>query len=215
MNSSSLKLTQVVGAIALLVVAGCATMNSDSDLPRPGDGVREYRRHVADFRSALAECVRAVEKLATSTEKSSASAHARVQSSAQWLEIVSIKARARADALEARGEEYFSEWVEEACASTDEASRAATRARFEGLRAQFASVRTDSREVRESSRRFFGYLRQWRAMLGSAPPAAGLEKARTEFAPAAAAGRAALESVNQLLETLATAEATVMEATKP
>ena len=215
MNPSSLKLTPIVGAMALLVVAGCATTNSDSDLPRPGDGVREYRRHVADFRGALADCVRDVETLAASSEKTSASAFARAQSSAHRLEIVAVKARARADALEARGAEYFNEWVEEACAATDEASRTATRARFEGLRAQFVNVQQDSRKVRESSRRFFDYVRQWRSKLGAAPPAADVEMARTEFALAAAAGRSALESVDQLLQTLATAEAAVMKAAKP
>ena len=215
MNPNFSRLAKILGGVALVAVAGCATTETDSALPRPGDGVREYQQHVSDFRATLAESVQAVEKLAASSEKSSSSAYARVQSTAQQLEVVSIKARARAEALEVRGEEYFHEWREEACASGDERARREARARFDGLRGHFASVQQDSRRVREDSRKFFENLRRWRAKLGAAPDPAVIESARAEFSPAATAGKAALAAVDRLSQTLKAAELAVMKAAQP
>jgi len=215
MNSKLLHFEKIVGAVALMVVAGCTTVQTDSAIARPGEGVREFQRHVTDYRAALADCVRATEKLVAAPEKSEASAYAQVQTTAHRLEVVSVKARARADALEARGQEYFHEWAEEACAATDETSRREARARFEGLQAQFVIVQQDSRRVREDSRKFFDHLRHWRAALGSTPQAVEVAKARTEFAPAVTAGREALTAVDQLLRTLESAEQAVMKAAKP
>src|SRR6187402_3177694 len=83
---------RLLAAAGLAVVFGCTTVPTDSVMPRPGDGIREYQRHLADYRSALVDSVRAVERLAGAPEKSAASAYANAQTTAHRLELVSIRA---------------------------------------------------------------------------------------------------------------------------
>lgn len=94
-------------SLPVLLVAGCVTTGAGSRAVRPGDGLREYQKLVSDLRKAVAGCVQSAENLANATRNNAAAAHARFNESAQRLEVVSVSARARVDAMEKRGKAYF------------------------------------------------------------------------------------------------------------
>ena len=201
--------------VALLFATGCATSHSGSQTTRPGDGLREYQRLVLDLRKDVTLTRQALETLTAATQKNSAAAYARFDDSLQRLEVVSIKARARADAMEKRGEAYFEEWGEEISASGNEASRELARERFAELRLHLDAVLKDSRQVRQEFRRFLDGLRELRTKLGQSPTPAAIEQVRPALAQAASDGRQAEEAMNQLLSTLKTAETAVMSGPAP
>ena len=194
---------------------GCATSGSDSRSPRPGDGLREYQRLVSDLRKVVTASRKAIETLAAASQRNSSAAYARFDDALQRLEVSSINARARADAMERRGEAYFEEWGEEISASGNEASREQAKARFAELRLHFDAVLKDSRQVRQEFRRFLDGLRELRTKLGQSPTPAATEQVRPALAQAASDGRQAEEAMNQLLSTLKTAETAVMSGPAP
>lgn len=202
-------------SLPVLLAVGCATSGAGSHAARPGDGLREYQKLVSGLRKAVAGCVQSTESLANATSKSAAAAHARFNESAQRLEVVSVSARARGDAMEKRGEAYFEEWAEEIAGSGDEASRRAAKVRFAELHQHFDGILKESRQVRQDFRRFLDGLRDARVKFGSGPVPAALEKWQPMLAQVVSDGRGAEVAMDQLLNTLKAAEIAVMSGPTP
>jgi len=206
-----------LGALVITVslAAGCVTSRSTARPARPGDGLREYQRLVLDLRKEVAKSRQAVETLASATQRNSASAYGRFGDSLQRLEVVSIKARAHADAIGQRGEAYFEEWAEEISGAADEAARRAAKERFAELHGHFEAILNDSRQVRQEFRRFLDGLRELRTKLGESPTSVAVDQAKLAFVHAASDGQQAEGAINRLLTTLKTAEAAVMSGPAP
>jgi hypothetical protein len=209
------RLASLALIIAVCFAAGCATSGSGSRPPQRGEGLREYQQLVAGLHQAVTASRKSVETLAAATQGRATTAFAQFDTSLQRLEVVSIKARARADAMEQRGEAYFEEWAEEISGAADEASRRAAKARFAELHQHFEAILNDSRQVRQAFRPYLEGLRRLRTTLGPKPTFATIETAKPEFAPLVSGGRQAEEKMEQLLKTLKTAEAAVMAGPMP
>jgi hypothetical protein len=130
----------------------------------------------------------------------------------QRLEVASVTARARADAMEQRGMAYFDEWAEEITGAGDDSARRAAREHLEGLRQHFDAIMKDSREARQAFRTFLEGMRAQRAALGWKPAYAAIEQARPVLDKVAADGRSAEEAFGRLVATLNEAETAVMSA---
>jgi hypothetical protein len=202
-------------SLPVLILAGCATTGAGSRPARPGDGLREYQKLVSDLRKAVVDCVQSSEKLASAAGNKAAAAQARFNDSAQRLEVVSVSARAHADAMEKRGEAYFEEWAEEIAGSGDEAARRAAKVRFAELRQHFDGILKDSRQVRQSFRQFLDGLREARARFGSRSVPVATEKWQPTPAQIAADGRHAEVAMDHLLSTLKAAEIAVRSGPVP
>jgi len=196
-------------------VAGCATSGTGSSAPRRGDGLREFQRLVLDLRKDATSTRQAVEALAAATQKNSAAAYARFDKSLQRLEVVSIKARARVEAMEKRGDAYFQEWAEEISGASDEASRRAAKERFAELHRHFEAILKDTGQVRQAFRPFLEGSRRLRTRLGPGPRFEAVEQAKPMCAEIVSDGGQAGEAMDQLLKTLKTAEAAVMAGPTP
>jgi len=195
--------------MAMLLVAGCATSGTGSGVARPGDGIREYRRLVADLHKLVAGCVASAEDLAKAAALRAAAAHARFDESVHRLEVASVSARARVEAMEKRGEAYFEEWAEEhSCVG------AADNERIAGLRQHFNAILSDTRQVRPEFRQFIDALRDVRAKLGQSPSAATLESVKPVLLGATAEGYQVQAALDRLVQTLNTAESAVMAGAK-
>lgn len=204
MNPRSLMNTFVpqpyIAAMAALIcclVAGCATSKSSSFAARPGAGLREYRQLVTDLRKATVASQQSVEQLAAVSQVKSNAAFGQFDESLHSLEVASIKARARADAMERRGRAYFDEWTEEIAEVQDAAARKVATGQFDNLQLHFESILADSRQVRQEFRKFLDGLR---ALRGSNP--GGLDRI-------AADGLKAERAMDKLLSTLQSALAVV------
>jgi hypothetical protein len=72
------------------------------------------------------------------------------------LEVTSVKARARAQAIIARGQAYFDEWKEHLAGVTNQPAARAETERYARLFEHFDHVRQRSSEVRAAFRPFRG-----------------------------------------------------------
>jgi len=193
----------------LLLVAGCSTTETGSGAARPGDGIREYRRLATDLRKVVTGCVESVEALAKAPEAKATAGHARFDESVHRLEVASIKARARVEAMEKRGEAYFEEWSEEITRSG-----AADQERFIELRRQFELILSDTRQVRQEFRQFIDGLRGARSKLGPSPTAATITNVKPVLSEIATEGHQVEVALHRLVQTLNVAETAVVSEAK-
>lgn len=201
--------------VSLLFSAGCATSESGARAPRPGDGLREFQRLVLDLRKDATRTRQAVQALATAIQKNSPAVYARFDDSLQRLEVVSIKARARVEAMEKRGEAYFEEWKEEISGAADETARRAAQARFAELHQHFEALLKDAGQLRQAFRPFLEGVRRLRSTLGPEPEFVAIVQAVPTCRQIVADGQQAGVALDQLLKTLKTAEAAVMAGPTP
>jgi hypothetical protein len=201
--------------LTLLFPSGCATSGSAARAPRPGDGLREYQQLVLNLRKDVSQTRQTVEALTATTPQNSTAAYARFDKALQRLEVVSIKARARVDAMEKRGEAYFEEWTQEISGTADEASRRAAKERFAELHRYFETILKDAGQVRQAFRPFLEGVRGLRTTLGPEPQFVALVQAVPTCRRIVADGQQAGAAMDQLLKTLKAAEAAVMAGPTP
>jgi len=150
-------------------------------MPKPGSGIAEYRVVTRDAHRAVADTVRSLEALAqldgtTLAATPVASPHPALREfdrAYHQLELTSVKKRARAEAIMARGQAYFDEWKGHLAGLTNQATAQAESQQYARLHEQFERVRQRSGEVREEFRPFMAKLREFRARLDQPPESAG------------------------------------------
>jgi small-conductance mechanosensitive channel len=123
------------------------------------------------------------------------------------LEVTSVKTRARAEAIIARGQTYFDEWKENLSGMTNRATAQAEAGRYARLREHFERVRQRSGEVRDEFRPFMAKLREFRARLDQTGTATGGEPARPELDELTTRGRRVLQTLDSVANALNEAEA--------
>ncbi len=202
--------TVVVSALALVWLASsCASPSGDSSAPKPGSGIAEYRVLTRNAHRAVAETVRSLEALAQSHSQTS-SAHPALPGfdrAFHQLELTSVKTRARAEAIIARGEAYFDEWRGHLAGMTNQATARAESQQYDRLFEQFQRVRQRSGEVREEFRPFMARLRESRARLDQPPGSAGGGLTKNDLDGLIAGGRRVLEKLETVASALDDAEA--------
>src|SRR6185503_510534 len=110
------------------------------------------------------------------------------------LEVTSVKARARAEAIITRGQAYFDEWKENLAGVTNQPAARAESERYARLFEHFDHIRKRSSEVREAFRPFMAGLRDFRAGLDKAPNPADNEASRGELVGLTAGGWRVLQT---------------------
>jgi hypothetical protein len=201
--------------VLMLFSAGCATSKNGAQPPRPGDGLREYERLLLDLRQNVKRTRQALGALAAATQKNFAAMYARFDESLQRLEVVSLKARARADAIEKRGAAYFEEWAEGISSSADGSSHREVREQFAEFRQHFDGILEDSKQMRQAFRKFLDGTRGLLLPLGQNPTLVAIEKTSPELSRVVADGRLAEEAINRLLNKLSVAKAAVVSRPLP
>jgi hypothetical protein len=202
------------------LVGGCASPSGDAAAPKPGRGIAEYRDVARDARGAVAATVTALDALAHPPARTSVRHPAlpRFDRAFHELELTSVKARARAEAIIARGQSYFDEWKEHLAGVTNQAAARVETANYERLHRHFERVRQLSGAVREEFRPFMGKLREFRARLDQPPGPTAAVPAGNEPATLAGNGRRvlqALDSVSTALDDAETELRATMKEAKP
>ena len=157
-----------------LLVAGCASQPQSSQ-PKPGSGIAEYREITREAHKAVAATVDSLTELARPNLKTSKPhpALAGFDRAMHQLELTSVKTRARAEAIIARGQAYFDEWKLNMSAVTSQATARGDAERYARLYAHFERIRLGSGEVRAEFRPFMAGLREFRAALDTPPDMTG------------------------------------------
>jgi len=205
----------VVSSLALAWLAsGCASPSGDSSMPKPGRGIAEYRGVARDAHRAVADTVHSLEALARPHAQTS-SPHPALRGfdrSFHQLELTSVKTRARAEAIIARGQAYFDEWRSHMAGVTNQATARAESQEYARLYEHFQRVQHRSGEVREEFRPFMAKLREFRARLDQPPQSAGGGSELSALNPQLstdliAGGRRVLEKLEKVSSALDDAEA--------
>ena len=148
------------------LAGGCASPSGGSSAPKPGSGIAEYRQVAREAHRSVAAVVDSLEALLNySTTASKRPDLTRFDRAFNQLEVTSVKARARAEAIIARGQAYFDEWKEHLAGLTNQPAVRAEAERYARLFEHFDHVRQRSSEVRETFRPFMEKLRDFRAGL--------------------------------------------------
>ena len=190
------------GLLALgLLFGGCTTPSGEVSQPRPGDGIAEYRQLARDAQRSVAATVDSLDALSRSAA-ADAKALDRFDSAIHELEVTSLKTRARAEAIIARGQAYFDEWKQQLALATNQVRMRAESEHYARLHEHFEKIRECSGEVRAEFRPFMMKLREFRAALDKPASAPGSTSSRTA-ADLGADGRrvlAALAAVSKALD---------------
>jgi hypothetical protein len=201
----------IAGGLALLlaaVVPGCTSSTPPSSAPKPGSGIAEYREVVRESHRAVAATVKSLESLAQPSTQPLLPHPALpgFDRALYQLELASIKSRARAEAIIARGQGYFDEWKGTLAGITNQPAARADTDRYNRLLEHFERVRQRSGEVREEFRPFMMQLREFRARLDRRVPPTDAETSRQELNGLTAAGRRVLETLESVSTALNEAE---------
>lgn len=181
-----------------LLLAGCSTPSGTQSGHKPGSGLVEYREIIRQAHRSLAATVSALEALAPSHP-----ALADFDRALRQLELTSVKARARAEAIIARGQAYFDEWKEQLAGITNQTAARVETERYSRFFEHFERIRQRSGEVREQFRPFMAKLREFRARLDQRPN----EFSRNELDTLIASGRGVLRALESVSAGLDEAEA--------
>jgi hypothetical protein len=194
--------------------SGCASRSMNSSTPKPGSGIAEYREVARQAHRSVAATVRSLEALAQPPARSSAPHPALpgFDRAFHQLELTSVKARARAEAIMARGQTYFDEWEVNLSRMTNATTASAEAERYSRLREHFERVRQRSGEVREEFRPFMSKLREFRAHLDKPANATGDDSSRAQLEGVTAGGRRVLQTLESVSTALDEAE-TALRAT--
>lgn len=188
-------------SLACFLLAGCASSNSDApSTPKPGGGIVEFREITQRAHRSVAAVVDSLQSVAREPGR----ADADFDRAFNDLELTSMKARARAEALIARGENYFAEWKEHLTLTNQPSARAD----YDRLYNHFTLVRQRAGEVREEFRPFMASLRQFRAGLDKPVGTAG-RTSSGDIDPLTASGLRVLRNLDSLSAALDAAEAEV------
>jgi hypothetical protein len=194
---------------AALLAAGCASSGPARNADQVGTGIAEFRQIVLEARNALDATLRCLGDVAEEADRNPRPAFKRFDEALHRLEVVSIKARARADAMRARGNAYFEEWEEDLAGTNDEQARRAALERRARLRECFEEIRKSSQQAREEFRPFLSNLRDLRIVLGNNLTLIGIDSARTLIAQTRSDGQRVKRALDGVLGELNSVSATL------
>jgi hypothetical protein len=207
-HSLTAAISLVVLSLAFGWLTGCAASSGGSSKPKPGSGIAEYRAVAREAHRAVDATVKSLEALAQPWTQTSTSHPALpgFDRAMGQLELTSVKARARAEAIIARGQSYFDEWKEHISGITNQSAARAETDRYARLFDHFEHVRQRSGEVREEFRPFMAKLREYRARFDKPPGSAGVESSGKGLDDLAASGRRVLQTLELVCIALDEAE---------
>lgn len=168
----------LVGAVVLGMFMGCATREHTPSPPRPGSGLHEYRQLTSDSVTGVLTAMNWLERVSVQTGRCQPKIVSGFARQVEQLQVNSIRVRARAQAIRARGEAYFEAWTGNSNDMGPAPPRPAPE-RLPQIKESFTRIKLASQEAGESFRPFFAGLRNLRAELEVDPGVIETEKART------------------------------------
>jgi len=167
----------LIGVVVLGLFAGCATREHTTSTPRPGSGVHEYRQLTSESVTGVLTAMSWLEQVSTQTGRCPPKIVSGFARQVEQLQVNSIRVRARAQAIRARGEAYFEDWTGKSNDMSSTLPRPAPE-RLSLLRENFEKLKLASQEAGETYRPFFAGLRNLRSELEADPAVIETQKAR-------------------------------------
>ena len=157
---------------ALLLVAfsglvpGCTSDQPASSPPRMGHGAEEYQQITAEAVTTVRDALRELDRVDAQTNGCSPKLVAAFSREVEQLQVKSIRVRARAQAIQARGDAYFEAWSQNPSLPNN-ASKVSPD--LPQMRQSFARIKLASQQGGEAFRPFLSGLRKLSAQLETNP----------------------------------------------
>ncbi len=161
-------------SLVLILLTGCATHEAKTATSPPASGVEEYRQLTSQSAAAVHAALGWLEQVNAHAGECPAKIVTGFAEEVDQLQVQSIRVRARAQAIRARGDEYFASWGD-GTKPTNEVLSAVSNENtpspdtLRELRDSFIQIKSASQEAGEAFRPFFAGLRKLRAGLEADP----------------------------------------------
>jgi len=169
----------LVGIIAitstLVVLSGCATHEDANKGLRPGAGVAEYSEITKEAQKAVGAAVNSLDKVSTHTNECPPELRQELARDVQRLQVDSLRIRARAQAIQTRGDAYFADWSETLKQIQNPGIREAAERNHPQLEQSFSRIKSASQQAGTAFKPFLSGLRQLHINLDNNPSAAASE----------------------------------------
>jgi len=170
---------------ALVLSSGCASKQQTTEKIRPGSRIPEYRQVTVVAEKAVEAALESLTVVSTQVNQCPPKVLTDFAAQVRRLQVESVQVRARTEAIQARGDEYFKDWQKHLAQVEDPQMRALVEKERPALQQSFEKIKVLSREGREAFQPFIASLRQVRnalekdpASLASAPVQTSIKTAR-------------------------------------
>ncbi len=154
-----------------VALAACASKSGTARAPKPRNGIAEYRGLVDQSALLVGDALRALDRVEAQPGRCPPKVVAAFARQADRLQAESITIRARAQAIQARGDAYFENWRENLSRVEDPRVRDLAERRRPELEQRFANVKSASQQAGNAFRPFLTGLRRLQGSLEDDPAA--------------------------------------------
>jgi hypothetical protein len=155
-----------------MLFVGCAT-NDGTSAPRPGTGVAEYTQITKEAQKAVSATLDSLDKVSAHTNECPANLRETLARDVERLQVDSLRIRARAQAIQARGDAYFADWSETLKQIQNPGVREAAERNHPQLEQSFSRIKLASQQAGSAFKPFLSGVRQLHINLDNNPSATG------------------------------------------
>src|SRR5262245_58910579 len=161
--------TGILAVGAILLWPGCASKEKSAERIRPGSRIPEYRQATVSAEKAVDRVLASLATVSAQSNQCPAEVLTNFATQVRRLQVESVAERARTEAMQARGDEYFHHWRETLARVEDPEMRALVENERPALQQSFEKIKSLSREGRGAFQPFVASLRQVRNALEKDP----------------------------------------------
>jgi DNA repair exonuclease SbcCD ATPase subunit len=153
----------------LMLGFGCASKQESTEKIRPGSRIPEYRQVTVGAEKAVEAVLASLTTVGAQSNQCPPEVLTNFSAEVRRLQVESVQVRARTEAMQARGDEYFNHWQQTLARVEDPQMRALVEKERPALQQSFGNIKSLSREGREAYQPFIASLRQVRNALEKDP----------------------------------------------
>jgi hypothetical protein len=180
---------------ALCLLWGCASDDVAPKKPRVGAGVQEYRNLAIEAASEITSALELVQRVRQHTGSCPPKLVRDFADEVDDLQVNSIRVRARAQAIQAKGEAYLQAWTTNSALADQPVLPAQSMPQIQD---GFVRVKQTSQQVGEIFRPFFSNLRKLRSDLQADPSAVQRDETKKVIQTTNEQGHEVLERLRAL-----------------
>src|SRR3974390_2904013 len=145
-----LSATALCVVVTVLLAVGCASKAPALASPRPGSRIAEYRQVTKTAQKAVAAALDALAAVSAQSKRCSPEVLTNFSAEVTRLQVESLQVRARSEALQARGDDYFEHWHQRMAGVQDPEVRALAEKNRPLLQQNFNEIKRLSQEGRKA-----------------------------------------------------------------
>jgi hypothetical protein len=144
----------VILAISFSLVTGCTTNKSPNPSAPPGSGIAEYKQMTAESTTAVEATLHLLDKITAQSDSCPRKLVDAFSTQVQKMQVASIRIRARAQAIQTRGDAFFQDWHESLSRINDPELRDRAQRFKPELERSFKGLKLASQQAREAYKNF-------------------------------------------------------------